>query len=58
MSNGACEPAGALHLEDNPIQAEKAFTDAGVDVVSISQTTACTRPGIPGAQATGAGAGR
>ena len=30
---------GALRLEDNPIQAERAFTDAGVDVVSTSQTT-------------------
>ena len=39
MSNAAYDPRGALHLEDNPIQAERAFTDAGVDVVSTSQTT-------------------
>ncbi|MGH3552439.1 MAG: DUF7373 family lipoprotein [Mycobacterium sp.] len=39
MSNAAYDPAGALHLEDNPIQAAQAFTATGVDVVSISQTT-------------------
>ena len=41
MSNATYNPRGALHLEDNPIQAERTFTDAGVDVVSTStsQTT-------------------
>jgi hypothetical protein len=39
MSNSTYDPAGALHLADNPIQAEKAFTAAGVDVVSVRQTT-------------------
>lgn len=39
MSNAAYGPLGALHLEDNPIQAQRAFADAGVDVVSIGQTT-------------------
>ena len=41
MSNAAYDPAGALQLEDNPIQAGRAFTDAGVDLVSVSQTTVC-----------------
>ncbi|MGH3556561.1 MAG: DUF7373 family lipoprotein [Mycobacterium sp.] len=39
MSNATYDPAGALHLEDNPSQAAQAFTATGVDVVSISQTT-------------------
>lgn len=39
MSNATYDPPGALHLEDNPIQAERAFTDAGVDVASIGQTS-------------------
>ncbi|HEY9304465.1 MAG TPA: hypothetical protein VIO95_09265, partial [Mycobacterium sp.] len=39
MSNAAYSPTGALHLEDNPVLAQRAFADAGVDVVSTSQTT-------------------
>lgn len=39
MSNAAYSPSGALHLEDDPVAAQRAFTDAGVDVVSIGQTT-------------------
>lgn len=39
MSNGTYDRAGALRLEDNPIQAGRAFDDAGVDVVAVSQTT-------------------
>ncbi len=39
MSDGDYHPAGALQLEDNPIQAQAAFADAGVDTVATSQTT-------------------
>jgi hypothetical protein len=39
MSNAAYDPAAALQLEDDPIEAASAFADAGVDVVSVGQTT-------------------
>ncbi|MFI5505997.1 hypothetical protein ACIA48_00900 [Mycobacterium sp. NPDC051804] len=39
MSNADYDPAGALQLEDNPIQAAAAMKDAGVDTVAVSETT-------------------
>jgi hypothetical protein len=39
MSDADYDPAGAMQLEDNPIQAGPAMQDAGVDTVAISQTT-------------------
>jgi hypothetical protein len=39
MSDADYDPAGAIQLEDNPIQAEGAMRDAGVDAVAVSQTT-------------------
>jgi hypothetical protein len=39
MSNAAYDAAAELHLEDDPIQADRAFAESGVDVVSMSQTT-------------------
>jgi hypothetical protein len=39
MSNADYDPAGALQLEDNPIEAGTAMRDAGVDTVAVSQTT-------------------
>jgi hypothetical protein len=38
-SNATYDPAGELHLEDNPVTAGRAFTDTGVEVVSVSQAT-------------------
>lgn len=38
-SNAAYDPAAALQLEDEPIEAGPAFADASVDVVSVGQTT-------------------
>jgi len=39
MSNAAYAAAAELHLEDDPVQAERALVDSGVDVVSVGQTT-------------------
>jgi hypothetical protein len=39
MSDADYDPAGAMQLEDNPIQAGRAMQDAGVDTVAASQTT-------------------
>jgi hypothetical protein len=39
MTDADYDPAGAIQLEDNPIQAQTAMQDAGVDTVAISQTT-------------------
>jgi hypothetical protein len=39
LSNAAYEPAGALHLEDNPVEAARAFADTGVDAMATSKTT-------------------
>ena len=39
MSNADYDPAGAIQLEDNPIQAGTAMQDAGVDTVAVSETT-------------------
>jgi hypothetical protein len=39
MSNAAYDAAAELHLEDDPVRAQRAFTDFGVDVVSVGQTT-------------------
>ncbi len=39
MSDADYDPAGAIQLEDNPIQAGTAMQDAGVDTVAASQTT-------------------
>lgn len=39
MSDADYDPAGAIQLEDNPIEAGTAMQDAGVDTVAISQTT-------------------
>lgn len=39
MSNAAYDPAAALQLEDDPIEAASALTEASADVVSVGQTT-------------------
>ena len=39
MSDADYDPAGALQLEDNPIQAGAAMQEAGVDTVAVSETT-------------------
>ncbi|OBK53330.1 hypothetical protein A5655_19565 [Mycobacterium sp. 1081908.1] len=39
MSGAAYETAGALHLEDDPVQAGPALAAAGVDYVSVNQAT-------------------
>ena len=39
MSDADYDPAGALQLEDNPIQAAAAMQQAGVDTVAVSETT-------------------
>ena len=39
MSDADYDPAGAMQLEDNPIQVGAAIQDAGVDTVATSQTT-------------------
>ena len=39
MSDADYDPAGAVQLEDNPIQAGAAMQSAGVDTVAVSETT-------------------
>jgi hypothetical protein len=39
MSGAAYPPAGALHLEDEPVQTEPLLSAAGVDFVSVNLTT-------------------
>lgn len=39
MSDADYDQAGALQLEDNPIQAGAAMQEAGVDTVAVSETT-------------------
>ena len=39
MSDADYAPAGAMQLEDNPIEAGAAMQDAGVGTVAVSQTT-------------------
>ncbi len=49
-SGAAYPPAGALHLEDNPVQVGSALTAAGVDDVSVNLTTLYQAKDAAGAQ--------
>lgn len=50
MSGAAYETAGALHLEDDPVQAGPALTAAGVDYVSVNLATLYQAKDPAGAQ--------
>ena len=50
MSDGTYDRAGALQLEDDPVAAQPALDGAGVDVVSVSQSTVYQAADPSGAQ--------
>jgi hypothetical protein len=50
MSDATYDRAGALQLEDDPVAAGPALDAAGVDVVSVSQSTVYQASGADGAQ--------